>query len=77
MEQIISLGGAILILAAYAGNQYGFIQHTDAGYSWMNLIGSLVLAIIAYGAQQWGFLLLEAVWAAISLPPLIRLSQPR
>ena len=76
MEQVISLGGAILILAAYAGNQIGFIEHTEAAYSWMNLIGSLVLAVIAYGAQQWGFLLLEGVWAAVSVPPLLR-SRPR
>ena len=72
MEQIISLVGAILILAAYAGHQFGFIDRTQAAYNWMNLIGSMVLAVIAYEAQQWGFLLLEGAWAAISVPPLIR-----
>jgi len=72
MEQVISLVGAILILAAYAGHQFGLIEHTDAAYSWMNLVGSLVLAIIAYRGQLWGFLLLEAVWAAVSLVPLLR-----
>ena len=76
MEQIISLAGAVLILAAYGGNQFGFMERTNAAYSWMNLIGSLILAIIAYQAQQWGFLLLEAVWAAVSIPPLIRPSPP-
>ena len=72
MEQVISLAGAILILTAYAGHQFGLIEHTDAAYSWMNLIGSLVLAIIAYLGQQWGFLLLEVVWAAVSVLPLVR-----
>ena len=72
MEQVISLVGAILILAAYTGHQFGLIEHTDAAYSWMNLVGSLVLAIIAYRGQLWGFLLLEAVWAAVSVPPLVR-----
>jgi hypothetical protein len=72
MEQIISLGGAILILAAYAGHQFGLIEHTDAAYSWMNLVGSLVLAIVAYRGQLWGFLLLEGVWAAVSVVPLVR-----
>ena len=72
MEQVISLVGAILILAAYAGHQFELIEHKDAAYSWMNLIGSLVLAVIAYRGQQWGFLLLEGVWAAVSVPPLVR-----
>ena len=76
MEQVISLVGAILILAAYAGHQFGLIEHTDAAYSWMNLVGSLVLAIIAYRGQQWGFLLLEGVWAAVSVPPLVRPRPP-
>ena len=61
-----------IIVAAYAGHQFGLIEHTDAAYSWMNLVGSLVLAIIAYRGQLWGFLLLEAVWAAVSVPPLLR-----
>ena len=72
MEQVISLVGAILILAAYAGHQFGLIEHTDAAYSWMNLVGSLVLAIVAYREQLWGFLLLEGVWATVSVPPLVR-----
>ena len=77
MEQVISLVGAVLILAAYAGHQFGLIEHTDAAYSWMNLVGSLVLGIVAFRGQQWGFLLLEGVWATVSVVPLIRLSQPR
>jgi hypothetical protein len=38
----------------------------------MNLIGAVVLTVIAFRAQQWGFVLLEGVWAVISVPPLIR-----
>ncbi|HEV8642776.1 MAG TPA: hypothetical protein VGV13_16935 [Methylomirabilota bacterium] len=38
MEQIVSVAGALLILAAYAGNQLGLIDRTHARYSWMNLI---------------------------------------
>ena len=72
MEQVISLVGAILILAAYAGHQFGLIERTDAPYSCMNLVGSLVLAVIAYRGQQWGFLLLEGVWATVSVVPLVR-----
>ncbi len=72
MEQIISMVGAILILAAYAGHQYGWLDRTQAVYHWLNLIGAVVLAVVAFRASQWGFVLLEGVWAAVSVPPLIR-----
>ena len=71
MEQAISVAGALLILVAYAGNQLGFIDRTWRAYSWLNLIGSVVLTVVAFRAQQWGFVLLEGVWAVISVPPLI------
>jgi hypothetical protein len=71
MEQAISVAGALLILAAYAGHQFGLIERTHLAYSWMNLIGALVLTVIAYRAGQWGFVLLEGVWAVVSVPALI------
>jgi hypothetical protein len=71
MEQIISVVGALLILVAYAGSQSGWIDRAQPGYSWLNLIGSVILTVVAFRAQQWGFVLLEGVWAAVSVPPLI------
>jgi hypothetical protein len=72
MEQIISIVGAVLILAAYAGHQYGLIDRTYASYHWLNLVGAVVLTVIAFRASQWGFVLLEGVWAVVSVPPLIK-----
>lgn len=71
MEQIISVAAALLILLAYVGNQAGWIDRTHPAYSWMNLIGSVILTVVAFRAQQWGFVLLEGMWAAVSVPPLI------
>lgn len=76
MEQIVSVAGALVILAAYTGHQLGLIDRTHPAYSWMNLIGALILTVVAFRAQQWGFVLLERVWAAVSVPPLIRLRRP-
>jgi uncharacterized membrane protein len=72
MEQAISVVGSILILVAYAANQQGMLDRAHPAYSWLNLIGSLILAVIAFRANLWGFVLLEGVWAAVSVPGVLR-----
>jgi hypothetical protein len=72
MEQLISVAGALLILAAYVLNQLGRLDRTDAVYNWMNLVGSVILTVVAWRGAQWGFVLLEGVWAAVSAVPLVR-----
>jgi hypothetical protein len=71
MDQLVSFAGAILILAAYGANQFGVVERQHWLYSASNLVGSVLLTIVAVGAQQWGFVLLEGVWAVMSVPPLV------
>lgn len=71
MEQLISISGALLILGAYGAQQMGVLDKRHPAYSWMNLVGSVVLTIIAFRGQQWGFVLLEGAWAVLSVPPLL------
>ena len=66
MIQIISLIGAMMILAAFALQQMGRWKSDDALYLWANLLGSAILTVIAWIEQQWGFLLMESVWALVS-----------
>jgi hypothetical protein len=71
--QIISVLGALAILGAYIANQFRLIGPSNMSYSVMNFIGSAVLAVIAVIEVQWGFILLEGVWALVSLWGIITL----
>ena len=71
MEQAISIAGALLVLGAYAANQFAVLDRRDRAYNLLNLVGAVTLTVIAYRASQWGFFLMEGVWAIVSVPPLL------
>jgi hypothetical protein len=73
MVQAISVVGAILILAAYGGNQLKALDSSTALYVILNLAGAAILAVVAALEDQWGFLLLEGVWTLIAAFAAIRL----
>lgn len=72
MIQIVSLAGSLLILAAFAANQLGRMTAEERRYTLLNLVGASILAVVAFVEEQWGFLLLEGVWATVSLYALLR-----
>jgi membrane-bound ClpP family serine protease len=72
LDQVVQIVGALLILAAFAGAQFGKLDVESRLYLWLNLIGSLILAVLAAVGRQWGFLLLEGVWAIVSGYSLLR-----
>lgn len=72
VRQIASFVGALLILVAYAGQQMKWIDPRKAGYNILNAVGSGILAYIAFHPFQIGFVVLESVWALISIYALLR-----
>lgn len=65
-EQLLQVGGAILILVAYIGGQMRRLDPLSWPYLALNFLGSALLAFLAAIGQDWGFLLLEGVWAAVT-----------
>lgn len=72
MDQVVQVVGALLILAGFTAAQVGWLRVDSPTYLVLNLVGSLILAYLAWDERQWGFLLLESVWAVVSLWSLIR-----
>lgn len=72
MVQAIQVAGSLFILAPFVLVQMGRLSPASRRYSTLNLIGSSVLAVDAAHGRQWGFLLLEAVWAVVSLLALVK-----
>jgi len=67
VAQLVQIVGALLILVAYAAAQFGAMDQHSRSYLVLNFVGSLILAFLAWHERQWGFLMLESVWAVVSL----------
>ena|SRR5215213_4439160 len=58
-------------------NLLGWLGPANLSYSLANLIGSGILTIIAVVDQQLGFILLEGLWALVSLWGVIQVLRGR
>jgi hypothetical protein len=72
MDQVVQIVGALMILAGFAATQFGRMRVDSRTYLVLNLTGSTILAYLAFDQRQWGFVLLETVWALVSVWGLLR-----
>jgi hypothetical protein len=72
MNQILSVLGALMVLGAYIAFQRGWLGKQHRAYHALNLVGSGLLTVIAVGDGRIGFIVLEGVWALMSIPGTIK-----
>lgn len=71
-SDIINSLGVALILLAFVLHQFRVVTGQSASYLWINFIGS---ALACYGSiliAAYPFVVLEGVWAIVSLLGLLR-----
>jgi hypothetical protein len=69
---IVQIAGSLMILAAFVAALGGRLEQSTYTYLAANTIGSAALTATAVIGREWGFILLEGVWAVVSLYSLLR-----
>ena len=72
LVQAMSVIGAVLVLAAYFALQRGWLRGEDRLFSLLNFVGAGMLTWVAIEDRRVGFILLEGMWALLSLPGTVR-----
>ena len=66
-SQLISIVGAVLVLAAFGALQFRVVGPTHRGYLVANILGSGALAVAATIEGLWAFVALNTIWGLVSL----------
>ncbi|XMO86287.1 hypothetical protein AAFN75_15980 [Algibacter sp. AS12] len=67
--------GVFQILLAYLLNVLGKIHNKHLAFILLNLVGASMACIASILIQYWPFIILEGIWALVSLYSLITLKK--
>ncbi len=70
--QVVSVLGALAVLAAFVANQLGWIRPSQLSYAAANFLGAGILTFVAVVDRQAGFVVLQGSWTVISLLGIVR-----
>ena len=76
LDQLIAILGAALVLAGYFALQRGWLAREDRLYNALNFFGAALLTWVAVADRRWGFIILEGLWALLSVPGMLRRAAP-
>ena len=65
--------GVSILLIAFGANLMGRMDHHSHIYQGLNAVGAAVLAIVAWRMQFMPFVVLETIWALVSLAVMVRI----
>lgn len=68
---IIGFTGMLLVLFAFVMNQAEKWKDDMLVYDIFNAVGSLGMVYYAYTLKSWPFLILNAIWALVSLRDVV------
>lgn len=75
MTTLIGAGGAALLLAAFALNEFNILDGESRIYQLINLLGAALLTWYAILLHSAPFIVLEGIWTAVALWQFVRLAQ--
>lgn len=70
---LIGIVGLLSILAAFAFNLFHFLSQKSLAYNILNILGSGFLAYYSWLLNSIPFLILQLVWALLSIIKLIHI----
>jgi O-antigen ligase len=68
---LVGIIGALLILLAFILNQIHIWKDRDLIYDLTNFLGAVLLAIYGVIINGWPFVILNSVWAIVSLRDVV------
>lgn len=71
--EIIGWAGIVLILTAYAGLNFGWMNQQHMNYQLLNLVGSVIIIFHSIKLKDYQPAILNIIWALIAMIAIISL----